>query len=64
MAKVTYVPSLLQAAKLLCGLTARATPTITKYYGENAALMAALSAANVACAALIVQLQLVREYGD
>lgn len=64
MAKRTGIPSLLQAAKVLCRLLADFTPIITKLYPNNAALLAALAAANTACAALAAQLELVRELGD
>lgn len=64
MARKTYVPSLMFAANKLCSLIARATPLVTRLYGDNANLMAALAAANVACAALHAELEAVRDYGD
>lgn len=64
MARKTYVPSLMYAANKLCNLIARATPLITRLYGTNANLMAALQAANTACAALHTELEAVRDYGD
>lgn len=64
MASRTGVPTLLNLAKQLCKYLALFTPTITRLYPENAALLAALAAANTACAALAAQLELVRDYGD
>lgn len=59
----TGVPSLMQIAKRLCDLITKFTPVIIRVYPDNAALHAALAAANTACAALHVQLAEVREYG-
>jgi len=64
MTKRTYVPSLLFLATRLCRLIARATPIITSTYPGNTALLAALAAANAACATLGEELSKVREYGD
>jgi hypothetical protein len=58
------VPTMLQVAQKLCQLIVKFTPTLTAEFSGNAALLAALAAANAACAALAAQLQLVREYGD
>lgn len=43
------LPTLLELAKKMCRIIVTFTPAIQKLYGENAALMAALAAANVAC---------------
>jgi hypothetical protein len=48
----------------MCDLIVRFTPTIQSLYPSNAALLAALAAANTACAALHVELSVVREVGD
>lgn len=64
MARRTGVPALMDVARRMCRLIVDFTPVIQKLYGENAALMAALAAANSACAALHAELATVREYGD
>ena len=64
MARKTGVPSLMAVAERLCFLITKFTPVITRLYPDNAALLAALAAANAACAALHVQLAAVRDYGD
>jgi len=64
MAQKTYVPTLLRLSLRLCKYVVRATPVITRLYGTNAPLMAALAAANAACAELAQELAQVREYGD
>lgn len=64
MARKTYVPTLLRVSLAMCKYITRATPIITQLYGTNAALMAALAAANAACAELATELAQVREYGD
>lgn len=61
MTRRTGVPSLLQVAKRLCSLITTFTPVLTKLYADNEALLAALAAANAACAALEVQLSAVRD---
>jgi hypothetical protein len=48
----------------MCQLITDFTPIITQLYGGNTALLAALAAANAACATLHEQLSAVREYGD
>jgi hypothetical protein len=63
MTKRTGVPALMQVALRMCQLIATFTPVIERLYGDNAALMAALAAANTACAALHAELATVREYG-
>lgn len=64
MARRTGVPALMIVARRMCQLITDFTPIITTLYGSNAALMAALAAANAACATLHAQLATVREYGD
>jgi len=63
MAKRTGVPSLMQAARVLCLLITKFTPVIQRLYGNNESLMEALAAANLACAVLHEELSAVREYG-
>lgn len=64
MARRTGVPSLMEVAMRLCILIVKFTPTLQQLYPTNAALQAALAAANTACAALHVELAKVREFGD
>lgn len=54
----------MQIARRMCDLITKFTPIITQLYPTNAALLAALAAANTACAALHAELSEVREYGD
>lgn len=58
------VPTLLRVAGLLCKYLAKFTPYIIQKYPTNAALLAALAAANGACGILVEELAKVREYGD
>lgn len=64
MAQRTGIPSILKVAQRLCQLLTTFTPIITTKYGSNASLMAALAAANAACAVLVQEVSAVREYGD
>ncbi len=64
MARRTGVPSLMFVARRMCDLITRFTPIIIQLYPSNAALQAALSAANAACMVLHEQLAMVRQYGD
>jgi len=64
MAKRTGIPTMIQVASRLCALTVKFTPVITALYPTNTALLAALAAANAACAELVAQASLVRELGD
>lgn len=64
MARRTGVPALIQIAQRMCILIAKFTPVIHQLYPSNAALHAALAAANSACAVLHAELANVREYGD
>jgi len=63
MTKRTGVPAMMEVAKRLCNLVVKFTPVIERLYGENEDLMAALAAANAACATLHAELAEVREYG-
>lgn len=64
MARRTGIPSLIDVAQTLCRLITKFTPVIVQQYSGNPELLAALSAANVACAALVEEASAVREYGD
>lgn len=64
MASRTGIPSLLSVAQIMCRLLTQFTPIITKAYPDNAALLAALAAAQAACAVLNQELSKVRAYGD
>lgn len=64
MARRTGIPTLMMIARRMCDLIVRFTPVIQDLYPTNAALLAALAAANAACAALHVELADVREVGD
>lgn len=64
MARRTGVPSLMIVARKMCDLIVRFTPTIQQLYPSNSALLAALAAANAACAVLHMELAEVRETGD
>lgn len=64
MARRTGVPSILKIAQELCRLITKFTPVITALYPGNTALLAALAAANAACATLVEEVSAVREYGD
>jgi len=64
MAARNGVPTMIKVAQRLCQLIVKFTPVITAQFPSNTALLAALAAANTACAALEAQLALVREFGD
>jgi len=64
MARRTGVPTLLTIATKMCQYITKFTPAIVQSYPSNAALLAALAAANAACSALGTELAAVREYGD
>ena len=64
MARRTGVPSMMQVAQTLCRLIVKFSPVIAVVYPGNAALQAALAAANAACAVLVDELAAVRETGD
>lgn len=64
MAKRTGVPSLIRITAILCRLITKFETVIKTQYPSNTALHVALEAALVACAALAVELENVREYGD
>lgn len=64
MARRTGVPTILSVAQNLCRLIVKFTPVIQSLYPTNTALLAALAAANAACATLVQEVSAVREYGD
>jgi hypothetical protein len=64
MAKKTHVPKLLLLAHALCRGIAVSTPIIQRSFPENTAVLAALAAANAACAALGTELETLRTIGD
>lgn len=64
MARRTGVPTLLYIAKRLCKYITKYSLVIETLYPTNAALIAALAAAQVACGVLASELNSVREYGD
>lgn len=64
MARKTGVPALMDVAQEMCRLIVKFTPVIERLYGDNPALMAALAAANAACAVLHAELATVRQHGD
>jgi hypothetical protein len=55
---------MIEVGKRLCKLITTYTPVITQLFPDNEELLAALAAANTACAALTAALSAVREYGD
>jgi hypothetical protein len=60
----TGVPTLMQVSKRMCDAVSRFTPAIYRHYSTNAALLAALAAAQAACAVLQAELAKERDYGD
>lgn len=64
MARRTGVPAMMLVARRLCLLIVKFTPIVQQLYPTNSALLAALAAANAACATLHAELAGVREYGD
>lgn len=56
MTRRTGLPSLRVVAREMCRLVTKFTPVIQSLYSENAALMAALLAANAACAELVAEI--------
>lgn len=64
MAQRTGLSTLHRVARELCRYIGLFTPIIQRLYGDNAALMAALSAANAACGVLVTEIGDVLEYGD
>jgi len=64
MSRRTGIPTMLKVAQYLCKLITTYTPVITQLYPNNEDLLAALAAANTACAALSASLAPVRETGD
>jgi len=63
MARRTGIPSLLETARILCLLVTKFSPTIIRLYPNNAALLAALAAANTACSVLSAELAPLRDLG-
>lgn len=63
MAQRTGVPTLISVAEAMCKYIVRFTPLIEKAFPGNAALAAALIAANSACTVLGEELRAVRELG-
>lgn len=57
------VPTLYRLAAALCSALTKFAPIITAKYPDNAALLAALVAAQAACSVLVAQLDGVRDYG-
>jgi hypothetical protein len=55
--------SLQRAARELCRLVTAFTPVITRLYPTNTALLAALAAANTACAVLEAEVTAQKEPG-
>lgn len=64
MAARNGIPTILAVAQKLCQLLVKFTPIITASFPNNAALLAALAAANAACAVLVQEASAVRAYGD
>lgn len=64
MAKRIGIPAIIAVAKEACRLVTKFTPAITKAYPTNTTLLAALAAANAACAVLVTEAEAVRIYGD
>jgi len=63
MARRNGAPSMMTAAKILCRLIVDFTPVIQRLYPTNTSLLAALAAANAACATLHAELGEIRSYG-
>jgi len=64
MARRTGAPTILLVAKELCRLVTKFTPVLSTVYSGNAALLAALAAANAACAVLVQEITDVTVPGD
>lgn len=58
------IPTLLLLSTALCRALTKFGHLIEEKYPDNAALLAALAAANAACSILIPELYKVREWGD
>lgn len=58
------VATLLKLARALCFAVNKFAPIIRAKYGSNAALMAALAAAETMCTTFIDEFEAIREYGD
>lgn len=64
MASRNGIPTILAIAQRLCKLIVTFTPIIQQQFPTNTALLAALASANAACAVLVAETSMVREYGD
>jgi hypothetical protein len=64
MAKRTGVPTIHNLAKRMCRKLAQFSPIIKALYPDDLTLIAALTAAEIACSELAYQVGQVREYGD
>lgn len=64
MATRTGLPTILEVARNLCRLINKFTLVIEVVYPENTALLAALAAANAACAVLASEVQAQIPLGD
>lgn len=64
MASRTGVFKIGNLAKAMCKAVTISTPAIQRAYPSNAALMAALQAANTACQLLASEVDSVKVYGD
>jgi hypothetical protein len=58
------IPTLAKIAQVMCRALGKFTPFIVQKYPDNAALLAALAAAQAACNVLNTELAKVRSYGD
>ena len=56
MARRTGLPSLRTVAREMCRLLTKFDPVIRALYGDNTTLIAALEAANAACAVLVAEI--------
>ena len=64
MASRTGLPTMLRIARELCRLITKFTPVIEVAFPGNTALLAALAAANAACATLHSEIVAVTVLGD
>lgn len=64
MARRTGIVVIQAIAKRMCQLVATWGATIQTAFPENTALLAALAAANAACALLVSEIEYVRDYGE
>lgn len=64
MARRTGLRTIRELAHQMCRLVVRFTPTLQAAFPDSPALQAALVAANAACAELVIQADLLLEFGD